>query len=58
MKTCLFDVDGVLIGKKYFSKRLADDFKIPEELIKPFFMGDLSYAPLGRRISRKKLVNI
>lgn len=50
IKAVLFDADGVILlpRKKYFSDILAEDYKIPLELILPLFKNEFQDCLAGR----------
>jgi putative hydrolase of the HAD superfamily len=47
-KAVLFDVDGVVVHKSYFSRRFSRDFGVPEEKIREFFQNEMEQCIVGK----------
>lgn len=48
IKAVLFDIDGVILEKNPFSKRLSQKFNVPMEKISPFFQQEFKLCSVGR----------
>jgi putative hydrolase of the HAD superfamily len=48
IKAVLFDIDGVILEKNPFSKRLSQEFNVPMEKISPFFQKEFKLCSVGK----------
>jgi putative hydrolase of the HAD superfamily len=49
IRVALFDVDGIIVlRERYFSERYAEEYGVPLELVREFFMGDFIESSFGR----------
>lgn len=48
IKAVLFDIDGVILEKNPFSKRLSKEFNLPMEKISPFFQQEFKLCSVGK----------
>lgn len=48
IKAVLFDIDGVVLEKNPFSKRLSREFNVPIEKISPFFQREFKLCSAGK----------
>lgn len=56
MKTLLIDADGVLLKKQpYFSLRISEEYKVPYELMTPFYTGELKTCQIGKADMKEEL---
>ena len=55
-KAFLFDADGVALKKQpYFSKKIAEEYNVPYELMEPFYLNELKPCQVGKADIKEEL---